>query len=147
MYLYIEIQDITHIFQSITHPITLRRLHKHSHCIPLFPQADIKKGRTAEKTMKLVFYCVPTTPGHSKLFFAFPNNFLPEFLKLIPVWFRHIGQLTILDSDMYFLHMQVSRQLKNQPTLQIRYMMIGPSIHRSKPEPKPQAELETTTRN
>lgn len=73
-----------------------------------------KKGAALPppKRMVLLFYCVPLGPGRSKSFFAFPRNFAQAAQKLVPRFFFHLGQNTILDSDLYFLYQQERRLLE-----------------------------------
>ncbi|EPS70272.1 hypothetical protein M569_04488, partial [Genlisea aurea] len=54
----------------------------------------------------LIFYCVPVSPGHSRLIFASPRNFAVWMERIFPRWIFHIGQNLILDSDLYLLHVE-----------------------------------------
>eukprot|EP00897_Mesotaenium_endlicherianum_P005418 jgi/Mesen1/4904/ME000244S04073 len=68
-----------------------------------------EEGEGVARRMVMLFYCVPVAPGKSKAFFAFPRNFATQIHTFIPRWLFHLGQLTILDSDLYFLHQQERR--------------------------------------
>lgn len=61
--------------------------------------------------MSMSFYCIPTSPGQSRVMFSFAFNFLPPIAKIIPRWYSHWGQMMVLDSDHYFLHLLVSPAL------------------------------------
>ncbi|XP_041990349.1 protochlorophyllide-dependent translocon component 52, chloroplastic-like [Salvia splendens] len=65
-----------------------------------------------EKKAMLVFYCVPVSPGHSRLIYAIPRNFGVRMQRMVPRWIHHILQNLILDSDLYLLHME-ERKLRN----------------------------------
>eukprot|EP00271_Cylindrocystis_brebissonii_P001572 TRINITY_DN11843_c0_g1_i1.p1 TRINITY_DN11843_c0_g1~~TRINITY_DN11843_c0_g1_i1.p1 ORF type:complete len:590 (+),score=104.23 TRINITY_DN11843_c0_g1_i1:62-1831(+) len=73
------------------------------------PPKPTKEGAAPEpaRRMVFVFFCTPIAPGLGKVFYAFPNNFIKT--SWIPRWYRHMGQLTILDSDLYFLHLMERR--------------------------------------
>ncbi|CAA0841600.1 Protochlorophyllide-dependent translocon component 52- chloroplastic [Striga hermonthica] len=54
----------------------------------------------------LIFYCIPVSPGHSRLIFASPRNFAVLIERIFPRWIFHIGQNLVLDSDLYLLHVE-----------------------------------------
>ncbi|PIN11831.1 Pheophorbide a oxygenase [Handroanthus impetiginosus] len=54
----------------------------------------------------LIFYCIPVSPGNSRLIFASPRNFAVWIERIFPRWIFHIGQNLILDSDLYLLHVE-----------------------------------------
>ncbi|KAH6759674.1 ACD1-like protein [Perilla frutescens var. frutescens] len=66
----------------------------------------------SKKRAMLIFYCIPVSPGYSRLIFASPRNFAVWIDKIIPRWMFHIGQNLILDSDLYLLHVE-ERKLKD----------------------------------
>ncbi|KZV38352.1 protochlorophyllide-dependent translocon component 52, chloroplastic-like [Dorcoceras hygrometricum] len=66
------------------------------------PVSSVKPQRKA----LLIFYCIPVSPGNSRLIFASPRNFGVWIDKVIPRWIFHIGQNLILDSDLYLLHLE-----------------------------------------
>lgn len=66
------------------------------------PQTEISQRRSF-----LVFFCIPVSPGKSRLIWAFPRNFGKWINYIVPRWMFHIGQNLILDSDMYFLRVEV----------------------------------------
>ncbi|CAI5986634.1 unnamed protein product [Closterium sp. NIES-64] len=68
------------------------------------------------KKLVLAFYCIPTSPGKSRLIFTFPSNFFPPIVALVPRFFTHLRQLVILDSDHYFLHV-LERRLEEEKLL------------------------------
>lgn len=55
----------------------------------------------------LIFYCIPVSPGNSRLIFATTRNFGVWIDKVVPRWIVHIGQNLVLDSDLYLLHVEV----------------------------------------
>eukprot|EP00850_Spirogloea_muscicola_P024025 SM000425S15897 [mRNA] locus=s425:12918:16164:- [translate_table: standard] len=80
-------------------------------------------GGAAEvvRRMVLMFLCVPMAPGRSKLIVAFPRNFATWAAKLYPRWLTHLGQMTILDSDLIFLHL-MERRLQDKNWLKAVYV-------------------------
>lgn len=62
-----------------------------------------------KKKAMLIFYCIPVSPGYSRLIFASPRNFAVWMDRIIPRWIFHIGQNLILDSDLYLLHVEVTQ--------------------------------------
>ncbi|KAL8546583.1 hypothetical protein ACS0TY_006346 [Phlomoides rotata] len=64
-----------------------------------------------KKKAFLIFFCIPVTPGNSRLIFVQPRNFAVWIERIFPRWIFHIGQNLILDSDLYLLHVE-ERKLK-----------------------------------
>ncbi|KAL3828874.1 hypothetical protein ACJIZ3_017676 [Penstemon smallii] len=60
----------------------------------------------AQKRALLIFFCIPVSPGNSRLIFASPRNFAVLIERIFPRWIFHIGQNLILDSDLYLLHIE-----------------------------------------
>lgn len=66
----------------------------------------IALGNTGKK-MGLLTYCIPTTPGKSRIIGLFPRNFAKNMLKLKPRWWDHIqNRNQIIDGDMILLQQQ-----------------------------------------
>ncbi|XP_022988064.1 protochlorophyllide-dependent translocon component 52, chloroplastic-like isoform X1 [Cucurbita maxima] len=61
---------------------------------------------TSQRRSFLVFFCIPVSPGKSRLIWSFPRNFSKWINHIVPRWIFHIGQNLILDSDMYFLRVE-----------------------------------------
>ncbi|CAH9136057.1 unnamed protein product [Cuscuta epithymum] len=59
-----------------------------------------------QKQILLVFYCIPVSPGNSRIIFVSPRNFAVWVEKVVPRWVFHVGQNLILDSDLYLLHVE-----------------------------------------
>ncbi|XP_040378815.1 protochlorophyllide-dependent translocon component 52, chloroplastic-like isoform X2 [Oryza brachyantha] len=75
---------------------------------PLRTETEDDEGKKKKKqpTVMLVFLCIPVAPGRSRLVWAFPRNVGVWLDKIIPRWYYHIGQNSILDSDIYLLHIE-----------------------------------------
>lgn len=59
------------------------------------------------KQLGLVTYCIPVSPGKSRIVAQFPINFVKTFHHLIPRWWVHIMMRNpVLDGDMILLHQQ-----------------------------------------
>ncbi|MBV8886649.1 MAG: Rieske 2Fe-2S domain-containing protein [Chroococcidiopsidaceae cyanobacterium CP_BM_RX_35] len=55
----------------------------------------------------LITYCLPVSPGKSRIVAQFPRNFAKAQQRLIPRWFDHINiRNQVLDGDMVLLHHQ-----------------------------------------
>jgi len=55
----------------------------------------------------LVTYCIPVSPGKSRIVAQFPRNFAKTLHRLTPRWFSHIKTRNqVLDGDMILLHYQ-----------------------------------------
>lgn len=55
----------------------------------------------------LVTYCIPVSPGKSRIVAQFPRNFAKTLHHLTPRWFDHIKtRHQVLDGDMVLLHYQ-----------------------------------------
>lgn len=66
-------------------------------------------GKVQQKKQRvlLIFYCIPVSPGESRVIWVFPRNFAVWMDKLIPRWILHVRNNLILDSDLYLLHLEV----------------------------------------
>ncbi|RHN42607.1 putative pheophorbide a oxygenase [Medicago truncatula] len=65
------------------------------------------KKSSVQKKFALIFFCIPVSPGNSRLIWCFPRNFGLWIDKIVPRWIFHIGQNLIIDSDLYLLHVEV----------------------------------------
>nr|GMD17997.1 protochlorophyllide-dependent translocon component 52, chloroplastic [Ipomoea batatas]GMD19383.1 protochlorophyllide-dependent translocon component 52, chloroplastic [Ipomoea batatas] len=71
------------------------------------PKATEEKPSNAKvKRAFLVFYCIPVSPGNSRLIFATPRNFAVWIDRVVPRWMFHKDVNLILDSDLYLLHVE-----------------------------------------
>ncbi|XP_047940993.1 protochlorophyllide-dependent translocon component 52, chloroplastic-like isoform X2 [Salvia hispanica] len=74
------------------------------------PKNDVVSFPVSPKKKSMfVFYCIPVSPGYSRLIFAYPRNFSVWMECIVPRWMSHLGQNLILDSDLNLLH---ERKLK-----------------------------------
>lgn len=59
------------------------------------------------KQVGLVTYCIPVSPGKSRIVAQFPRNFAKRLHNIIPRWWDHIkNRNQVLDGDMILLHQQ-----------------------------------------
>ncbi|OUL32055.1 Rieske 2Fe-2S domain-containing protein [Nostoc sp. 106C] len=59
------------------------------------------------KQLGLVTYCIPVSPGKSRIVAQFPRNFATRLQRLIPRWWTHIKtRNSVLDGDMVLLQQQ-----------------------------------------
>ena len=66
----------------------------------------ISLGNTGKK-LGLVVYCIPVSPGKSRIVAQFPRNFAKTLHRIIPRWWNHINERhLVLDGDMIFLQQQ-----------------------------------------
>ncbi|NET03036.1 MAG: Rieske 2Fe-2S domain-containing protein [Sphaerospermopsis sp. SIO1G1] len=73
---------------------------------PCHLEYAISIGNT-EKKLGLVVYCLPVSPGKSRIVGQFSRNFAKTFHYLTPRWWDHINNRNlILDGDMVLLHQQ-----------------------------------------
>ncbi|MEM9948740.1 MAG: Rieske 2Fe-2S domain-containing protein, partial [Cyanobacteria bacterium P01_D01_bin.36] len=64
---------------------------------------DFGKGRK----VGLVTYCIPTSPGRSRIVAQFPRNFAKRLHRITPRWVEHLKTRNkVLDGDMVLLHKQ-----------------------------------------
>ncbi len=60
-----------------------------------------------EKQLGLVTYCIPISPGKSRIVAQFPRNFAQNLQRLTPRWWEHIEvRNQVLDGDMILLGLQ-----------------------------------------
>lgn len=89
---------------------------------PCFIEYEIPFGPT--KQVGLVTYCVPTTPGRSRLVAFFLRNFAHRSGRLIPRWLEHLKlRNRVIDSDMVILQNQEYFLSQKQEPWQTAYKM------------------------
>ncbi len=72
---------------------------------PCLVEYEIPLG--TEKQVGLVTYCVPISPGKSRLIVLFPRNFAKQIGWLMPRWWEHLTlRNRVIDSDMVILQQQ-----------------------------------------
>ena len=61
----------------------------------------------ADKQLGLVTYCIPTSPGKSRIVAQFPRNFAKILHHITPRWWEHLNTRNlVIDGDMILLHQQ-----------------------------------------
>ena len=67
-----------------------------------------------DKQIGLVTYCLPVSPGKSRIVAQFPRNFAQRLNSIVPRWWDHVqNRNAVLDGDMVLLHQQES-ELQNK---------------------------------
>ena len=62
-----------------------------------------------DKQIGLVTYCLPVSPGKSRIVAQFPRNFAQRLNSIVPRWWDHIqNRNAVLDGDMVLLKQQES---------------------------------------
>ena len=91
---------------------------------PCHLEYDIQFGASGKK-IGLVTYCLPVSPGKSRLVALFPRNFAIKLHHIIPRWWDHItNRNLVLDGDMIILHQQESfLHQQAEKSWQIKYKM------------------------
>ncbi|CAN0845396.1 Protochlorophyllide-dependent translocon component 52, chloroplastic [Linum grandiflorum] len=64
------------------------------------------KIKASEKRELLVFFCIPVSPGKSRLILTFPRNFAVWVDRIVPRWVSHMAHNLVLDSDLCLLHLE-----------------------------------------
>ena len=60
-----------------------------------------------DKQIGLVTYCLPVSPGKSRIVAQFPRNFAQQLNSIVPRWWDHIqNRNAVLDGDMVLLNQQ-----------------------------------------
>jgi len=60
-----------------------------------------------DKQIGLVTYCLPVSPGKSRIVAQFPRNFAQKLNSIVPRWWDHIqNRNAVLDGDMVLLRQQ-----------------------------------------
>ncbi|KAJ1293116.1 hypothetical protein BS78_01G043400 [Paspalum vaginatum] len=59
-----------------------------------------------EPWFMFVIFCVPVSPGRSRLIWLFPRNGGVWLHRITPRWYSHMFTNLIFDSDLYLLHIQ-----------------------------------------
>ena len=67
-----------------------------------------------DKQIGLITYCLPVSPGKSRIVAQFPRNFAQRLNSIVPRWWDHVqNRNAVLDGDMVLLHQQES-ELQNK---------------------------------
>lgn len=60
-----------------------------------------------DRKFGLLTYCIPVSPGKSRIVALFPRNFAKMLHNLVPRWWNHVSlRNLVLDGDMILLHQQ-----------------------------------------
>ncbi|MGJ5674113.1 MAG: Rieske 2Fe-2S domain-containing protein [Nostochopsis sp.] len=98
------------ILQSTVNLIEAVNLRKFQTTITFEPPCRLEYGikfGDDGKQIGLVTYCVPVSPGKSRIVAHFTRNFAKTAHRLIPRWWDHISERNqILDGDMVLLQQQ-----------------------------------------
>ncbi len=81
---------------------------------------------SGKKQVGLVTYCIPVSPGKSRIVAQFPRNFAKTLHRLTPRWWSHIiTRNQVLDGDMIFLHYQENflQQRKSEKSWKSAYKL------------------------
>ncbi|KAI0504857.1 hypothetical protein KFK09_015811 [Dendrobium nobile] len=68
--------------------------------------ASSSDSKAGQRKFHIIVYCIPVSPGKSRLIWSFPRNFSVWIDQIVPRWMFHVGQNLILDSDMHLLHVE-----------------------------------------
>lgn len=73
---------------------------------PCYLEYAIQIGNSG-KQLGLVTYCIPVSPGKSRIVALFPRNFAKVLRHITPRWWEHMNTRNlIIDGDMILLHHQ-----------------------------------------
>ncbi|KAK9062564.1 hypothetical protein SSX86_019751 [Deinandra increscens subsp. villosa] len=64
----------------------------------------------------LIFFCIPVSPGNSRLISAFPRNFRLWIDRFVSRWMHHIMQNLVIDSDFYLLRVEEEKLMEAGPS-------------------------------
>ncbi|XP_061982477.1 protochlorophyllide-dependent translocon component 52, chloroplastic-like [Populus nigra] len=67
--------------------------------------ADTEKKPSMQRREALIFFCVPVSPGNSRLIWAIPKNY-GVWIAKVPRFIHHSVTNIVLDSDLYLLHLE-----------------------------------------
>ncbi|CAK7339117.1 unnamed protein product [Dovyalis caffra] len=68
--------------------------------------AGTEKQPSMQQRAALIFFCIPVSPGNSRLIWVIPKNFGVWIAKVVPRFILHLGTNIVLDSDLYLLHLE-----------------------------------------
>ncbi|TFI50736.1 pheophorbide a oxygenase [Mastigocladus laminosus UU774] len=98
------------ILQSTANLIEAGTIGRYQTTITFEPPCRLEyaiKFGDAGKQIGLVTYCVPVSPGKSRIVAQFPRNFANTARRFIPRWWNHISERNeVLDGDMVLLQQQ-----------------------------------------
>ncbi|MCP6762893.1 MAG: Rieske 2Fe-2S domain-containing protein [Fischerella sp. CENA71] len=98
------------ILQSTANLIEAGTIGRYQTTITFEPPCRLEyaiKFGDAGKQIGLVTYCVPVSPGKSRIIAQFPRNFAKTAHRLIPRWWNHVSERNeVLDGDMVLLQQQ-----------------------------------------
>ncbi len=98
------------IVQSTANLIEAATIGRFQTTITFEPPCRLEYAIKSDDTGKqfgLVTYCMPVSPGKSRIVAQFPRNFAKTVHRLIPRWWDHISERNeVLDGDMVLLQQQ-----------------------------------------
>ncbi|KAJ6702680.1 hypothetical protein OIU74_013766 [Salix koriyanagi] len=76
--------------------------------------ADAEKQPSMQRRQSLIFFCIPVSPGNSRLISVVPTNFNVWIMKVVPRFIHHLAINKVLDSDLYLLHLEERKIMENE---------------------------------
>ncbi|KAK6915844.1 Rieske [2Fe-2S] iron-sulfur domain [Dillenia turbinata] len=73
-------------------------------------------SHVSPKKLLFIFFCIPVSPGKSRLIWTNPRNFGVWIDRIVPQWVFHVGQNLLLDSDLYLLHLEEHKIMEVGPS-------------------------------
>ncbi|WJX53180.1 hypothetical protein P8452_39206 [Trifolium repens] len=74
---------------------------------PNKPTSSVETKKSSfQKKLSLIFFCIPVSPGNSRVIMCLPRNYGLWIDKIVPRWIFHLEQNLVLDSDLYLLHLE-----------------------------------------
>ncbi|KAK2637657.1 hypothetical protein Ddye_025452 [Dipteronia dyeriana] len=64
------------------------------------------ENKSPEKRRMVVFFCIPVSPGNSRLIWGSAKNFGNWISNIIPQWMLHMGINLVVDSDLHLIHIE-----------------------------------------
>ncbi|KAG9153962.1 hypothetical protein Leryth_000478 [Lithospermum erythrorhizon] len=73
---------------------------------PIGHSNDVQSSHDTQKRYLMIFYCIPVSPGYSRLIVTTRRNFALWLDPVVPLWIFHQELNLVLDSDLYLIHME-----------------------------------------
>ncbi|XP_076892803.1 protochlorophyllide-dependent translocon component 52, chloroplastic-like [Bidens hawaiensis] len=77
------------------------------------------QGKLAQKPPQkqlFILFCIPVSPGNSRLINVSPRNFSLWIDPFVSRWMHHIAQNLVIDSDLYLIRVQEEKLMKAGPS-------------------------------
>ncbi|KAK3190145.1 hypothetical protein Dsin_029706 [Dipteronia sinensis] len=90
-------------YYNYNHPVAFK---SNGYAPPAAGTDHNTKNLPEQRRMVFFFFCIPVSPGNSRLIWGLAKNFRSWIDNITPRWIGHIAANLVVDSDLHLLHIE-----------------------------------------